>query len=80
MPNRVQKVAVVNCVLMLTVVVEDVSPDLAPKRALVLVQGERRLRNELQVDCGLVLHNLMIELGTRVVGAILQIMDTLEHF
>ena len=71
MTNGQQKVAVVNCVLMLSVDVEYVGPDLTPIGSLVLTRDERRLRNELQVDCCFLQQHLMILLARHTIHDLL---------
>ncbi len=48
--DRVEKIAVINCVAVFSVNVEQIVPDVLAESALVLGQHERRLRNELKVD------------------------------
>ena len=45
--DRVEKIAVINCVAVFSVNIEQIAPDVLAESALILGQNERRLRNEL---------------------------------
>jgi hypothetical protein len=70
-----QKVAVVNCILIIAVDFQEVVPDVLAEGALVLGQHERRLRNKLEVNFDFVHEDFMICDGV-VVGAILRLLRT----
>ena len=67
--DGVEEVAIVHRVLHISVNVQQVLPNVAPQRPLVIVQHARRLRNQLQVDVVLLYHVLVLDLRLRQFGA-----------
>ena len=68
-----EKIAVINCVAVLSVNFEQIVPDLLAESALILGQHERRLRNELEVDFDFVQEDFVV-LNRSIVGAILRLL------
>ncbi len=73
-----EEVAVINCVAVLSINVEQVAPDVLAESALILVQHERRLRNQFQVYFDFVQEDFVV-LNRSIVGAIWRLLWICKH-